>query len=348
MELRRAVRQQQLITRHCRRCRMLAKLPHLLELHLLEPTVPATIPSAPPLHLRPLLPSLTHVTLSPGSMAALHMLARWTRVSDGGIMLHAEGDVTTRTTAVRGWSVGWLRTVLMLSNVLFKREAVFLHPAGYALVDDSDVDTLGDALAGLDSSWEDLGLQVCLGQDVTPACLERFPAPPNLYVMDFQREDMASHVREWSESLKFTSAHFQALVRPELKELMVENCHLVGDQDIAALARGSPGLRTLHLESVERLGNSALWALCAGCRQLQAVELHGMLEVTAAGVLPLLTTAQSLRKLTVGLALRAEFSTSNFVAALRGVYPELDDVWDLQLLQNTVWKRLMKFTRVVQ
>jgi hypothetical protein len=54
---------------------------------LLEPTVLDTIPNGPPLHLRPLLPSLTSVCLSIDSMAALHMLARWTCVSGSGIVL---------------------------------------------------------------------------------------------------------------------------------------------------------------------------------------------------------------------------------------------------------------------
>jgi hypothetical protein len=167
--------------------------------------------------------------------------------------------------------------------------------------------------------------------------------------MDFQREDMASHVRKWSESLQLTAAHFQALVRPELKELMVENCHQVDDAAVAALASGSPGLRTLHLENIEGLGDSAVWAMCAGCRQLQVVELNGMVKVTAVGVLPLLTTVQSLRKLTLGLADTADRSCADFVAAMREMYAELDNVWTLQLLPHCMYHNgLMEFARQVQ
>jgi hypothetical protein len=74
--------------------------------------------------------------------------------------------------------VGWLRSVLILSDGLFKRGAAFEHPAGYALVDDNDVNMLGKAQAGLDSSYKDSGLQVFLGRDVTPACQQRLLAPP--------------------------------------------------------------------------------------------------------------------------------------------------------------------------
>jgi hypothetical protein len=340
MALQHACRQQQLTTRQCCCCRILAKLPHLRALHLLEPTGLDTLSSAPPLHLRPLLQSLTDVTMSAGSMAALHTLARWTRVSDDGIVLDADEDIMTCMVAVKGWSVGWLRTVLRQSSVLLKPGDWFELPSGYALVDDSDVD-----MAGLAGSWEQSRLEVCLGQDVTPACLQRLPAPPNLHVVHLQLEDMESYVCEWSESLKFTSAHFQALVRPELKELMIENCHLVKNEAVVALASGAPGLRSLHLEGVEELNNSVVWALCAGCRQLQVVELYGILKVTAAGVLPLLTTAQSLRRLALALARSAECSTSGFVAALREMYPELDDVWALRLWQHSGYKRVMAFVR---
>jgi hypothetical protein len=313
-------------------CRIVSSLTRLAHLSLLQASAPPDHPSPPPGHVLLPLQQLTTVTVDAGSVAALHMLARWTRVRDCGITLGAE-DIERCLVSVKGWSVGWLRAKLLLDSRASQSPYEQGFPAGYVLVDDDDVAALGTALMGLDGLMPGgMGLVMYLGAQVTPTGLWQFPACSRLAFIDLGEDDFehvapGSYVAGWSEALVPTPAHFQAVIWPGLVELTVENAQMT------ALPSAAPGLQVLHVEHAVSLSDHALELCASTCPQLQALWLlHVSNRVTAAGLLPLLVSTKSLQLLVVGRdvwAGRMGDFAADFVSELQELYPELLTKWSV-------------------
>jgi hypothetical protein len=309
-------------------CRMLAKLPRLGELVVSNATVPHPLPAPPPMRLRPLLRALTSVQVVPphsaldahhfppgGSIAALHLLARWTRVADAGVQLDA-ADIMTETVAVRDWSLGWLRSVLALDGRLrgdAKAAAGYDHPSGYALVDDADVGLLGAAFAALSSTFKGCSFPVTLflGQAVRSDSLRHLQLAfvSGLTVHDLHADDMGEHVTGWTGNLTVAPAHVKALVS------------------------GAAGLRELSIDTATGLDDASLWGLSVACPQLEELTLWDVVKVTAAGLLPLLTTHRGLRQVELIMSdVGGANAAAGIVASIKRLYPSVESAWHVTIL----------------
>jgi hypothetical protein len=303
---------------------MLAKLPRLAMLGLQDASAPDLLPPAPPMHVRPTLPALTCVSVDDGSMAALHVLARWTRVAEAGVELDAEDAFLTCTLQVKGWSTGWLRAAIALDQRITEEEAAkSYHPSGYALGDDGDVARFNAAM-----TVDPFPFTVLLGQDVTPAGCLALKVGSELWLNSLHAEGLQPHVLGWPGPLQPTAEHLVALTRPCLTVLVVDDAGLLTDKGVRSLVSKAAGLVELRLRNAAQVTDAALWAVCAACRQLQRLVLRGAGKVTAAGLLPLLTTHRALQCL--GLERGAGQESADLpvlLSSLEAAFPGMHQAW---------------------
>jgi hypothetical protein len=321
---------------------MLAKLPRLAELSLVRASAPHPFPPAPPLHVRPTLAALARVRASGSSMAALHVLARWTRVADAGIALDAEEAFLACTVAVKGWSVGWLRASLAQFWALSDDDGME-HPAGFALADDADVAAVSAAVGGFSAlSW-----LLYLGKEVTPRGCLQLPGGAAIVVNELAEEDVLPYVVGWTGALVPSTDHLLALARPCLTALAVDDAALLGDEGVRALVGRAPALESVGLYNAAQVTDVALWELCAGCRQLERVTLRGAGKVTAAGLLPLLTTHRALQYLGLERGAGQEWADLPvLLASLEAAFPGMHQAWEVEQDPSTGYDLVFKRTGV--
>jgi hypothetical protein len=330
---------------------MLAELPQLAKLFLRRATVPDDLPSPPPLCQRPMLPALAATHLDKRSMAALHVLARWTRVAESCMVsfgwLPALSVVETCTLAVKGWSEGWLRAVLRHRYILgmdrVERDAdEFEPPAGFVLVDDADVEALREAAAHAEFCYLQR-VPLVLGEAVSPEALKLLVplCYSRLQLFDLPAGMVPAYVSGWSGSLALTPDYFPVLAGANLGELRVEDCSLLDDYDAECLVAAAPQLQGLHLGKAGQLTDEFLWALCTGIMQLESLKLTGVRQVTAAGVLPLLVTRTPLRAMEITMVPTEEEDAGGVASAalqllpnLRAFCPGVDERWEMEQISN--------------
>jgi hypothetical protein len=343
-------------------CSVLAQLPQLHSL-ILEgtTTVPGHLPSPPPASQRPLLPALASATIaygSPDSVAALHVLARWTRVAR---LRYASWGGNLALPAIKGWSEGWCRAVLSdaydCDDVIEIEDSPdnlhFGRPVGFVLVDDDDVRALHEAMEQVTCEEDGSSAPLFLGKGVSPGALKLL-APmlgSRLVLADLPAESVHPYVAGWSGSLVPTPEHLRVLQGGSPEVARVWDCSLLGEEDVFELLAAAPQLRGLHLGNAAQLGDRFLWALCAGSTQLRSLQLHGVAEATAAGVLPLLMTHAALRKMEITMVPTVEEGGGEGVAlaavellpSLRAFCPRVDDRWHMEQTSNQLCFRLLNW-----
>jgi hypothetical protein len=290
---------------------MLGRLPLLANLSLPDATAPDSLPAPPPVQLRPVLRSLKSAAVGQlnCSIGALHVMARWTVVADAGVDLEAR-EITSHTVAVKGWSLGWLCSALMLDGKLSSADGEpYVHPSGYALVDDADVELFGAALASSAMRRYTESVIVFLGGSVCSGSLRGLllPAVPWLLVNELEAEYVEDHVIEWTGNLMLAPDH------------------------VGALLSGATGLQKLYLEAAALLDDACMWGLGAACPRLERLHLDRVTKVTAAGLLPLLTMHTTLRELELQMAAEGGADAGAILASLDGLYPAVEAAWDVRM-----------------
>jgi hypothetical protein len=310
---------------------MLSKLPRLAELALFNASAAESIPTAPPEELRSLLPALASASLACCSAAALYTLALWTRLRDQGVALEValfdgpgENEDTAEwcTVVVKAWSAGWLRSMrrCMLDNDVYM--------LAFVLIDDQDALALNAAAAGLRCPASRY-MGVLLGEKVSFAALQQLQVSTRLHVRGELPEEAKGQADGWTAPLALTPDRLLALVRPFMDQLNIDNGSLVDDGAFQEVVSRAVGLTYLQVGKAARLSDAALWKLCSSCPRLDELLLSDPSRVTAAGLLPLLTTHGALSKVVLAPAqgVRQGLPFAGLLAGLEGLHPRVHDAW---------------------
>jgi hypothetical protein len=296
-----------------------------------------------------MLHSVKHIHLhcsTESACAHLHVLARWTQIP-ATTKLHVPCGypLAEMHLAVKGWGRGWLPAVL---ERMPARLAIML------LVDDSDVDHYFSSVASMSPNQQQCCSHVVwLGKRVTPAGFSRLLSCPQQPPLRLEVDPAAAAAAQpgpyavgWTHPIELSAEHCRALCglsAPHLVSLVVSGCGQLTNHDVAMLAGACHALRDLKLLGACNLTDPALYALAAGCRLLEQVQLTHA-SVTEEGVVVALAMLGHLKRLQVGGMPEARLGTLKGLVGKRLVATRGHLQWVVEGPSSnqafTAWKRL--------
>jgi hypothetical protein len=311
--------------------------------------VPGSIRPPPAVGLRPVLRSLASVLID-GDQSAVSVLASWTRLPASPVDLNwcVNSDGSLVHCIIAEWSPCWLRAVL---------RRVPFDGCAFVLLCDADVRSYCAAVPC--ARWVHRP-HVLLDVGVTPAALPQLlravaQSGGPAFVQDNEASVNGS-TRSWERrycsrfeglvGLPLTAECFRGLESGSLSGLtclhVMVDCRGITDAAIDDLAGAAPGLKEVGLAGVVALTDSALWVLCTKCRLLARLSLGGLGRgVTAAGLLPLMTTAEGL--LHLRLHWEEDGAPGAVLLSLRTLLTDakFERLWDVGITEGLV----LKFSR---